>query len=162
MSFAPQQRSTSTQRTVLFWVLMIVLAAVLWQMASKSGADRNAPPTMSYSDFMNEVDHNNIASAKLIESPSTAQVQGKLRQPARDFTVTIPKETVRDLTERLRKQGVPIEVAERRDAKSADLVSMFLPIILLVMVWVFTLKQQQRARQRPPADAPPQNRPLGD
>jgi hypothetical protein len=103
----------SPVRTFLFWLMMVALAAVLWKMANKSSEPAVGHP-MSYSDFMNCVDQNDIAKVKLIESQSTAEIQGQLRRPPRNFTLTIPKETIPDLTERLQKQGTAVNVVESR------------------------------------------------
>ncbi len=104
MTFVPQQGrsgNTSVRRTALFWVLMIALATVLWQMDSKEGPGHGPARAISYSDFMSRVDQNNVAGVRLVLSPSTAELRGTLRKPAQNFKVTIPKEVIPDLTERL-------------------------------------------------------------
>ena len=165
MSFAPSggafARGMSVYRTVVFWLMMIALAAVLWQMASKRGPSSNSASAMSYSDFMNCVDQSNVASAKLIESQSTARLEGKLRQPARDFSATIPKEVIPDLTERLRKQGASVEVAEEKEANWVTIVITLAPLVLILIFWFYMMKQRQ-ARPDRPAGTPPSSGPIGD
>lgn len=164
MTFAPDQQQsyrglTPQVRTVFFWVMMIALAVVLWQMLSRG---KNAPvaPQMKYSDFMNQVDKGNVGVAHLYESPSTAEIQGRLRQPPDAFRVTIPKETVPDVTERLRKQGATVEVSGTRSAGWADTVFNFIPFILLLLIWIFMMRRRvHRPQSPPPANAA--NRPIG-
>ena len=88
VTFAPGQPQrmgiSPVVRTVLFWLMMIALAFVLWQMASRPDSQKSAS-AMSYSDFMSQVDKNNIASAKLVVSQDTAEIQGQLRQLRPEF-----------------------------------------------------------------------------
>ncbi|HXX45582.1 MAG TPA: ATP-dependent metallopeptidase FtsH/Yme1/Tma family protein [Candidatus Acidoferrales bacterium] len=165
MTFVPSRRAfgspASAYRTVVFWLMMIALAAVLWQMASKKAPSSNSASAMSYSEFMNNVDQNNIASAKLIESQSTARMEGRLRQPIADFSVTIPKEVIPDLTERLRKQGASVEVVEEKEASWANLVITSAPFILILAFWIYIMRQRQ-VQPGPPPGAPPPAGPIGD
>ncbi len=140
-------------RTVVFWVMMIALAIVLWQMGSKS-TDTKPRSAMSYSDFMTQVDRNNIDSAKLLMSQSTARVQGQLRDPVQNFIVTIPKEAIPDLTDRLRKQGATVEVAEVDDSNWINLLINFSPILLIVGIWIFMMRRLRAKRQQSPPGNP--------
>jgi ATP-dependent Zn protease len=147
-------------RIALFGVMMIVLAFVVWQMGSVPKGQRSAL-AISYSDFMNQVDKNNVGSAKLLVSDSTAEIQGQLREPVQNFSVTIPKEVIPDLTDRLRKQGVVVDVAENRRGSPLNVFVGLLPLLLIVVIWIFRI-QAMRARQRPPSGPPAKNQPLGD
>ena len=49
----------STVRTILFWVMMIALAVVLWKMASNGGPSvKEEEPT--YSNFLAKVDSGSV------------------------------------------------------------------------------------------------------
>lgn len=166
MTFAPNQSRrpglTSAVRMSLFWLMMIALAAVLWLVSSKSP---NSPGVaeMSYSDFVSQVDQNNVASAKFLESRSTTQIQGQLRQPAQNFTSTIPNQAVTDLLQRLRKQGTTIDVREAMGANPASATSLLINIAPLLVIAVLALFMFSRMRNRrtPPRQGTPSNRPLG-
>jgi ATP-dependent Zn protease len=175
MTFVPNQQPrmgmSTTVRTILFWVLMVVLATVLWKMAE---SDRRSGPsepssTMSYSDFMAQVDQNNVRSVKIVESPSTAEIEGQLREPAQSFRVTVPKEAIPDLTERLQKQGASIDVSTGKDANWRTTAVNLLPIIIIVALWIFSMSRRSgRSMRNPPASPAipttptvPTNRPLG-
>jgi cell division protease FtsH len=140
-------------RTLLFWLMMIALAAVLWKMASK-GPEPASNQAMSYSDFLNCVHQNNIASVKLVESQSTAEIQGQLRRPVQEFTVTIPKEAIPDLTRRLQEQGTAVDVVERKSSGPRGLIVNFVPIALIIGVWIYLMKRRQGSRNRSPSSGP--------
>jgi len=151
MTFVPGRggaaRGSSAYRTVVFWIMMIALAAVLWQMASRSDERQRPASPMSYSDFMKNVDQNNVASAKLFLSQSTAGLQGTLRQPAQSFETTVPKDVVPDLTER---------------GGSTETAALAAAVAVMSAVVVVAMKRR-RSRPAPPSGAPPiQNQPLGD
>ncbi len=150
MSFVPQDRpnpaSRASVRTFLFGVLMFLLAALLWETTSlRSG--RNSSQQLNYSDFMQQVDNTNIASAQLVMSQSTARIEGRLREGARPYTVTIPKEVIPDLTERLRKQNVPVSVSEANPLTFTTALLNFAPLAVLVVYCIYVLKRRLRPQQ---------------
>jgi cell division protease FtsH len=142
-------------RTVLFWLLMIFLAVVLWRMSTSSSHGTPASP-VSYSDFMAQVDGNNIRTAKLSLAQNTAAVSGELRAPAgQRYATTVPRDTVSRLTDTLRKQSVSVEIAEAQRSGPLNLFTTFGPIILLIGFWIFMMKQvQSKKTTNQPGHAP--------
>jgi cell division protease FtsH len=150
MTFMPQPtRDGSPQpifRIVLFWLLMIVLAVVLWEMSSANPHGKNVR-TLTYSDFLEQVDRNNVSAAKYFLAQNTAETQGQLREPAEQFSVTVPKEAVPNLTDQLRKQGSRIEVSQSNSSGWTSILVNFAPLALLVAFWIFMMKQPQLKRE---------------
>ena len=137
-------------RTLLFWVLMILLAVILFRMRSPSRSN-SASRAMSYSEFMQQVEKDNVASGKFYMSQNTAEIRGKLRNPAELFHATVPREQFTALTEQLRRHGAGIEIAEGQSADWTTFLVNFAPLILLVAFWVFMMKQMnfKRAKNSP-------------
>ncbi len=134
-------------RTVVFWLTMIILATILWRMASV-GENRPGAEKLNYTQFMEQVDGQNVGTANFLVSDKTAEVSGSLRGSHKAYTTTAPNEVIPDLTDRLRKQGVPIEV---RGGSSNDPLSVavnFAPIILLVLFWIFMMRKMDAAKKR--------------
>jgi cell division protease FtsH len=142
---APDNRMSSTIRTGLFWLLMILLAVVLWKMASKRPNAANVR-TLTYSDFMQQVDKNNVSAAKYFLAQNTAEIQGELRDQAEQFRVTVPKEAIPSLTDQLRKQGARIEVSQSTSGDWTSFIINFAPLIMLVAAWIFMMKRSQMKR----------------
>jgi len=157
---AGQRGGVSVVRTVIFWIMMIALAFVLWKMASNSGPEKPAASQMTYSDFMANVDRNNIRSAKLLESAATAEIQGQLCDSAGSFSVTVPKEVIPNLIEKLRKQGATVEVREIRATTWLQLFAEFSPVLVIVGIFVLMVRLQQKRRAQPESGSPPSG-PLG-
>ena len=133
-------RAQSGARTLLFWLLMILLAFVLFKMSSRS----NSVPTsreLNYSDFMKQVDKSNVAEGKFFMSQNTADFHGQLRNPAERIRTTVPRDDFSALTDRLRRQGARIEIAESRRSDWKTSVTNVAPLILLAAFWVFMMKR---------------------
>ena len=74
--------SSSTAKTILFWMFIILLCVVLWRMVSASGQSaREEEP--SYSEFLNQVDRGNVKEVSLYLSPNSYEIEGELRDPAK-------------------------------------------------------------------------------
>jgi len=134
--------SSSTVKTVLFWMFIILLGVVLWKMVSTTGQQGREQET-TYSDFIAQVDKGNVKDVTLYLSPNSYEAQGEWRQPSSKFRVTIFKEAAPDLTKQLRDKGVIINVKE---VSRGDWISFLLnaaPLFLLVGFWIFMMRQMQ-------------------
>jgi len=133
---------SSTLKTVMFWLFIIMLAVLLWTLVSKSGQSaREEEP--SYSEFMAQVDRGNVKEVTLYLSPTSYEIEGEWREPSKKFRTTIFKETAPDLTKTLRDKQVLINVKE---VNRADWVTFLLnaaPLFLLVAFWIFMMRQMQ-------------------
>jgi len=133
---------SSTLKTVMFWLFIIMLAVLLWTLVSKSGQSaREEEP--SYSEFMAQVDRGNVKEVTLYLSPTSYEIEGEWREPSKKFRTTIFKESAPDLTKTLRDKQVLINVKE---VNRADWVTFLLnaaPLFLLVAFWIFMMRQMQ-------------------
>lgn len=145
-------------RIFLFWGLIALLAVISWEIAAKKNHETG--PTIRYSDFIEQVDRKNIASVNLYTSQSTAEIHGELRQPRQEFKVTIPKEAIPALTDRLRNQGASIEVRAGENKNWVDSALHVTPFVLLVGFWILRMRPRQ---SKPNQSVPPDfsNRPIG-
>jgi len=162
MTFAPNPQGALSRsaliRTVVFWVMMLLLAVILWRMASEPAGNDSRAQQMSYSDFLAQVDKSNIATATFRLSQSTAEARGNLRQPVAEYRSNVPRESVAGLTDRLRKQGVTVEVSEVASPSAKDTLINYAPVVLIAIFWIFMMLARTKRR---PAPADPANRPLG-
>jgi cell division protease FtsH len=133
---------SSTLKTIMFWLFIIMLGVLLWTLVSKSGQSaREEEP--SYSEFMAQVDRGNVKEVTLYLSPNSYDVEGEWREPSKKFRTTIFKESAPDLANTLREKQVLINVKE---VNRADWVTFLLnaaPLFLLVAFWIFMMRQMQ-------------------
>jgi cell division protease FtsH len=133
---------SSTLKTIMFWLFIIMLAVLLWTLVSKSGQSaREEEP--SYSEFMAQVERGNVKDVVMYLSPSSYEIEGEWREPSKKFRTTIFKESAPDLAKTLRDKQVLITVKE---VNRADWVTFLLnaaPLFLLVAFWIFMMRQMQ-------------------
>ena len=133
---------SSTIKTVMFWLFIVMLGILLWTLVSRSGqSTREEEP--GYSEFMAQVDRGNVKDVVMYLSPTSYELEGEWREPSKKFRTTIFKESAPDLAKTLREKNVLITVKE---ATRADWVTFLLnaaPLFLLVAFWIFMMRQMQ-------------------
>ena len=132
----------STVRTILFWLLMILLAVVLWKMASTGGQSAHeAEP--SYTDFLGKVQSGGVKDVTIYLTPNSAELQGEYRDATKFKGVTIANTAIPDVTKSLQDHNVLYNYKEVKTADWLSFLVNFAPLILLVLFWVFMMKQMQ-------------------
>ena len=136
--------SSSTAKTILFWISIVFLGVMLWKLVSANGSQaREQQP--SYSEFMAKVDAGDIKEVTLYLSPNSYEIQGEyLRPPNTKFTVTVFKEAAPDLVKELKDKGAMIK--GMKEVRSGDWILILLnaaPLILLVGFCLFLMRQMQ-------------------
>jgi len=122
-------------RNLLFWLVIILLAVSLYRLA---GPFSEPPKEVSYSEFLRQVEQGTVHSV-IIEGNS-------ILAEAKNSTQTTKTIAPQDegLIGLLRKHNVEIKVREPSDQPSYFLVLVnVLPILLLVGVWIFFMRQVQ-------------------
>ena len=132
----------STVRTILFWVMMIALAAVLWQMASKGGPSPREEET-NYSSFLDKVNAGSVKDVTVMLSPNSAELQGDFKDGTKFRGVTVANTAIPDVTKALQEQKVPYNYKEVKEANWLSLVMTLAPILLIVGFWIFMMRQMQ-------------------
>ncbi|MGA2846743.1 MAG: ATP-dependent metallopeptidase FtsH/Yme1/Tma family protein, partial [Candidatus Acidiferrales bacterium] len=133
----------STVRTILFWLLMILLAVVLWKMASTGGqAAKDEEP--NYTTFLANVQAGKVKDVTIYLAPNSAEIQGEYRDSTAKFKgVTIANTAIPDVTKALQDHNVLYNYKEVKNADWMTFLFNFAPLILLVLFWVFMMKQMQ-------------------
>ena len=132
----------STVRTVLFWLLMVVLAAVLWKMASQGGpATHEDEPT--YTNFLNKVEGGSVKDVTIQLSANSAEIQGEYRDGSKFKGVTIANSAIPDITKELQDKGVLFNYKEPKDSNWLTLIINLSPFIVILAIWIFMMRQMQ-------------------
>jgi cell division protease FtsH len=136
--------SSSTAKTILFWISIVFLGVMLWKLVSANGSQaREQQP--SYSEFMAKVEAGDIKEVTLYLSPNSYEVQGEYLRPANTkFVVTVFKEAAPDLVKQLKDKGAMIK--GMKEVRSGDWILILLnaaPLILLVGFCLFLMRQMQ-------------------
>ena len=130
-------------KTLSFWVLITLLAGTLFTYTSGS---RDSAPTISYTQYREQLANNNIASAKIQGGTAIiGEFRNKIainRRPVQKFTVRLPVANSEDEVAALTAKNVQI-VADDRSPSFGSLFLMFLPYIIIFGIWILILRQMQ-------------------
>jgi cell division protease FtsH len=134
---------SSTAKTILFWLSIVLLGVMLWRLVSANGqAAREDTP--SYSEFMAHVDQGDVKEVTMYLSPNSYELQGEYVKPAnKKFHTTIFKEDAPNLSKVLREKSVQINVKEVRSGDWLIILLNALPLLLLVGFCLFLMRQMQ-------------------
>jgi cell division protease FtsH len=134
----------STVRTILFWLLMVLLAVVLWKMASTGGQTAHEQE-LTYTDFQTQVQRGNVSDVTIYLGQISAEVQGELREPGgtKFRGVTVPLPNLPDLTKQLEDKGVRLNIKEVTRADWVSFLMTAAPLILVIAFWIFMARQMQ-------------------
>jgi cell division protease FtsH len=139
-----------TSRTLLFWLVLVVLAVAMYQMLDPSRV-RRVP--VSYSEFSSELDKGNIKSVTFADrtvkgsfkTPYTKPASSDRRSPGgsfSDFEMTLPFPDASQLVLKLQEAGVEVN-AEQREFSWTTLLLTFSPWLIFIFVWLFMIRQMQ-------------------
>jgi cell division protease FtsH len=135
--------SSSTAKTILFWISIVFLGVMLWKLVSSNGQTARED-TPSYSEFMAKVDEGDVKEVTLYLSPNSYELQGEYVRPVnRKFHVTIPKENAPEITKALRDKAVQLNVKEVRSGDWVLILLNALPLLLLAGFVFFLMRQMQ-------------------
>jgi cell division protease FtsH len=132
----------STVRTILFWLLMILLAVVLWRMASGTSQSVKEEDS-NYTNFLAKLDQGQVKEVTILLSPNSAELKGDYRDGGKFHNVTIANTAIPDITKTLQEKGVRYNYAEVKNADWLTFIVNFAPLMLLVAFWIFMMKQMQ-------------------
>jgi len=96
--------SSSAAKTILIWMVFILLALVVWRVFTP-GSPTAKVSEISYSELMANAASGNIKEITLNLSPNSYDVEGEYRDGTQHFHATIFKEGTEDLVKELREKG---------------------------------------------------------
>ena len=104
--------SSSTAKTILFWMFIILLCVVAVAHGVGQRPVRARRRTQLQRVHGPGGSRQRQGSHRLYLSPNSYEIEGEWREPAKKFRITVFKEAAPDLTKELRDKGVLINVKE--------------------------------------------------
>ena len=130
-------------KTLSFWILILLIPVVLIQL---SGARGDQAKEISYTQYKDELDHDNIAKV-MIQAGKV--VIGDFKQKvtiggtdAKRFSVRLPIENSQSEVDKLNAHNVAISAQDARVSVTAWVLN-FVPWLLLIGFYLFLFKQMQ-------------------
>src|SRR6202041_1558690 len=128
--------------TILFWLLMILLAVVLWKMAS-TGLQSAHEEEPNFTTFLGKVQSGSVKDVTVYLAQNSAELQGEYREGGKFKGVTVANTSIPDITKALQDHNVLYNYKEVKNADWLTFLVNFGPLLLLVLFWVFMMKQMQ-------------------
>jgi cell division protease FtsH len=129
----------STVKTVLFWLLIVVSAVLLWEVV-KGARDGQKDAELNSSQFITDVDQGKIHELTV----NGMEVRGKLTDGSAFHTTMPTNYFTPEMLNNLQSKGVNINF---RDINSGSLpltlLGTWAPLILLGALWFFMIRQMQ-------------------
>ena len=131
----------STAKTVVFWVVMLATAVLLWQVV-KTGTP-SKEENLNFTRFLTEVEAGNVAEVNIIgTSNAPPEIRGKFKNEGQAFK-TIAPANYPDMIKQLREKNVVIQVKEASSGSWITLLVQASPFLLLIGFWIFMMRQMQ-------------------
>ncbi|MGH9538843.1 MAG: ATP-dependent zinc metalloprotease FtsH, partial [Terriglobales bacterium] len=128
----------STVKTVVFWLVIVLSAFLLWQVM-KAGSAGQKEKEVNFSQFLSDIDQGNVKEVTI----TGMEVRGHYRNDNSTFHTTAPA-NYPDIYKMLRDKGVTMNI---RDMSSGSwplqLLGTWAPLILLAALWFFMIRQMQ-------------------
>jgi len=127
----------STVKTVIFWLVIVLSAFLLWQVV-KTGSSGQKEQPINFSQFLSDVDQGNVGEVTI----TAQEVRGKFKD-GRLFNTTAPV-NYPDMIKTLRDKGVNINIHDVTNGSwPLQLLGTWAPLILLAALWFFMIRQMQ-------------------
>jgi len=127
----------STVKTVIFWLVIVLSAFLLWQVV-RTGSNGQKEKPINFSQFLSEVDQGNVSEVTI----TAQEVRGKFKDQS-GFN-TIAPANYPDMIKNLRDKGVNINIRDVTNGSwPLQLLGTWAPLILLAALWFFMIRQMQ-------------------
>jgi cell division protease FtsH len=126
----------SAVKNIIFWVVMVVTALLIWAVVRSSTGERVSNYT--FTQFVNQVDGGNVQEVTI----SGTDVTGVLKKDNAKFKTTIPS-NYPDLYKNLLGKDVKVTVKSESSGSWMTWLANGLPLILLIGLWIFFMRQMQ-------------------
>lgn len=125
-------------KNILFWVIAAVILIVVVDTISNKQADNN---TVAFSEFVEKIEAKEISD--VIINPNNAVVTGKELGSDLELRAEIPSGGFEKLNEILLDNKIKYSGKERESGGIGTFLLSFGPILLLIAVWIYFMRQMQ-------------------
>jgi cell division protease FtsH len=130
-----------TVKTLLLWVVIAIVLITVFQSFNPHGSGSSDLP---YSSFVQSVDNGNVASATIsAENPAT--ITGKLKDGSSYHTIApVLGFSTNTVVKQMQDKGVTVSQDAGNGFSLLNLLVSWLPVILIVGVFIWFMRQMQQ------------------
>lgn len=126
-------------KTVVFWIVILVSAVLLWNVLSRPRSTQT--PEITYSTFIAKAQSAEIARVKI----AGIRIEGEYRNGQGKFHLVGPSNSAAFLGI-LQDKGVEIQFRDAQELNSLQLLGTWAPLLLLAALWFFMVRQIRRGK----------------
>ena len=126
----------STVKTIVFWLVIVLSAFLLWEVVRASNSGQKEKE-VNFSQFLNDVDQGQVKEVTI----TGQEVRGKYRNDNSGFHLTAPA-NYPDMIKMLRDKSVNISIRDINSGSWTWLINLA-PLALLAALWFFMIRQMQ-------------------
>ncbi|ODS59128.1 MAG: cell division protein FtsH [Acidobacteria bacterium SCN 69-37] len=131
---------SSTLKSLLFWMTLVVVLALIWQFA---GALQTSGTRISFSEFLTKVDQKEVQEVTFKGYEIRGKYVGLATDgAAKNFTTHMPP-SYEGLPNRLASMGVLISAEPESAGAWTTILLSWAPILLIIAFWIFMMRQMQ-------------------
>ncbi|MBZ5513858.1 MAG: ATP-dependent zinc metalloprotease FtsH [Acidobacteriia bacterium] len=123
-------------RNIIFWVVMAAFALLIWAVVRSNTGERVRD--MTFTEFTTDVGRDNVRDVTIVGT----DVTGTLKKDNAKFKTIIPA-NYPDLYKTLQDKNVNVTIKDNSGNSWLAYLANGLPIILLVALWIFFMRQMQ-------------------
>jgi len=124
----------STLKSLLFWIVLVLVGLVVWNFSTKlQPHDR----PIQFSEFMSKVDSGDVSSVTIVGNEITGHYRNN------DSFKTYAPSQFEGLANKLIDKNVSVTAKEPTTSPWASLLYSWAPILLLIGFWIFFMRQMQ-------------------
>jgi len=127
----------STVKTVVFWLVIVLSAFLLWQVVRTSSGGQKEKK-ITFSQFQSEVDQGNVQKVTV----NGVEVRGDFKSDKTPFITTVPA-SYPDIYKAMLDKHVDVDVRDVSGGGWPSWLFNLAPIILLAALWFFMIRQMQ-------------------
>ena len=125
---------SSTVKTLLLWVVLIITGVLLWQVVQRTQSGTEKDKDFSY--ILNEIEKGSVENVEITGS----EVKGKFKDGT-SFKTTMPNYP--EFFKTLIAKGVTFKVKEPTQSPWLTALISWAPFVLLIGFWIFFMRQMQ-------------------
>ena len=127
----------STVKTVVFWLVIVLSAFLLWQVV-KAGNSGQKEKEVNFSQFQSDVDQGNVKEVTI----TGMEVRGKYKNDNSGFHTTAPA-NYPEMIKTLKDKGVNMTFKDINSGGWPSWLLNLAPLLLLAALWFFMIRQMQ-------------------
>ncbi|MGE5833082.1 MAG: ATP-dependent zinc metalloprotease FtsH [Acidobacteriota bacterium] len=126
----------STLKSLLFWMVLVVIAALIWQFTSLRSSDEE----ISFTEFLARVESTQVEKVTFVGNEISGKFKG---DPPKGFYTYMPPQYGEKLYDLLAQKQVTIDARRETTTGWTLILLQYAPLVLMIGVFLFFMRQMQ-------------------